>query len=257
MQAIAEEVQLIIAATLLLFLITSFVVGFIFIHHHQHRKYRQEKEELKSMYQQEILKAQLEMREQTLNFISQEIHDNIGQILSLVKLNLNTLSLDTPQLSEKVGTTKNLVSQAIVDLRNLSKSLNTNHIYQQRLSELIQLELKLIEKTGQYETNFTAKGNEVPLDHQKQLIIFRITQEILNNIIKHAQAARITVELNFCEQLKLIISDDGSGFAPSLIRGGTGINNMKYRAKLIEATLEIESAVDKGTNVVLTLYNYT
>jgi two-component system NarL family sensor kinase len=261
MQAIAGEIQIVSAITLLLLLITSFIVAFIFIHQNQYHKYIRDKEEMKNTYQQEILKAQLEMKEQTLLTISQEIHDNIGQILSLVKLNLSTIPLtDGNPAAAKITATKELVGKAIQDLRNLSKSLNTEYVTQQKLSESLQFELELIQKTGLYTTNLQVHGNETTFDAPKQLIIFRIAQEVLNNIIKHAKAQRISVALDYQpDNPTLRIEDDGSGFdtVALQVRGaqdkGTGIGNMYYRAKLIGADFSIESQPGQGTSILLSL----
>ncbi|MDB5264207.1 MAG: sensor histidine kinase [Adhaeribacter sp.] len=252
MQTLADEIYIVIGITLLMLLVTSFVVVFIFIHRHQFNKHLQEKEEIKNAYQQEILKAQLEMKEQTLHTISQEIHDNIGQVLSLAKLNLNTILLsdDNPAAS-KITTTKELVAKAIQDLRNLSKSLNTDHISQKKLSESLKFELDQIQKTGMYKTDLKIEGSEQPFDPQKQLIIFRIVQEALQNIMKHAKAQYIFINLNYLpDKLIMSIKDDGSGFDMAAINQadkGTGIANMYHRARLMGAEIRIESQLGKGT----------
>lgn len=259
MQAIAGEIQIVIAITLLVLLITSFVIIFMFIHQRQYHHYLKDKEKLKNTYQQELLKAQLEMKEQTLHNVSQEIHDNIGQILSLVKLNLNTVVVaHTKEAAEKITMTKDLVGKAIQDLRNLSKTLNTAHIHTQKLSESLQFELKLIEKTGMYQTDFQVNGTEERIDGQKQLIVFRIAQEVLQNIIKHAKAHHIRINLEYLPKLlKLHIKDDGIGFDISrnipMEERGTGITNMFHRAKLIGADLSINSRQNEGTIMILSL----
>jgi two-component system, NarL family, sensor kinase len=258
MQAIAGEIQIVVSITLLLFLITSFIVVFIFVHQSQYHKYIQDKEEMKNTFQQEILKAQLEMKEQTLHTVSQEIHDNIGQILSLVKLNLHTVLLeeDNPA-NAKITVTKELVGKAIQDLRNLSKTLNTEHIVHLKLSEVLRIELDMIQKTGLYTTQLKVKGSERPLDPQKQLILFRIAQETFNNILKHAKAQSIQVWLDYLpEQLTMRIQDNGAGFERSSGSGtekGTGLNNMYHRARLIGAEFEVNSQLGKGTLTRLTL----
>ncbi len=261
MQAVAGEIQFVIASTLLLLLITSFVIVFVVIHQRQYRKYLLEKEEIKNAYQQEILKAQLEMKENTLHTISQEIHDNIGQVLSLVKLNLNTVVLEdcSPAIG-KITASKELVGKAIQDLRNLSKSLNTEHISSGQFSRAFQTELDIIQKTGFLETSLQVRGTERPLDPQKQLIIFRIAQEVIHNIIKHARARSLSVVLTYTpEKVMLSISDDGGGFSLSALNDpgrkdkGTGIANMYHRARLIGAVLSIDSQPGKGTLTQLTL----
>ena len=112
-------------------------------------------EDLKNTVQKEILIAQLEIKEKTLNTIAQEIHDNIGQVLSLAKLNLSkVLITDSSSNSEKINsTTKDLIGKAIQDLRNLSKTLNTDYIGDHSLSQLMQTDIEMIEKMGDYKIN--------------------------------------------------------------------------------------------------------
>jgi signal transduction histidine kinase len=252
---------IIISGTLLLLLVASFVTSFLFVYQRRQHAYVQEKEELKNLYQQEILKAQLEMKEQTLYTVAQEIHDNIGQILSLVKLNLNTVTLEEGSpAAQKISTTKGLVSKAIGDLRNLSKTLNSEHVSHQRLSQSLQHELDLISRTGTCETQLQVEGSEKTLDPQKQLIIFRIVQESLNNIIKHAGAQQISVILHYLAgRLDLSIQDDGTGFDKCALQDnttrdkGTGLRNMHNRAQMIGATFTISSQPGKGTLIQLSL----
>jgi signal transduction histidine kinase len=261
MQTLADEIYIVIAISSLMLLVTSFVIVFIFIHRNQYTKHLKEKEEIKNAYLQEILKAQLEMKEQTLHTIAQEIHDNIGQVLSLAKLNLNTILLadDNPSAS-KIINTKELVAKAIQDLRNLSRSMNTDHISQKKLSESLQFELDLIQKTGVFTTDLQVEGNETPIDPQKQLIIYRIVQETLQNIIKHARAQNIFIELRYLpDRLLMSIKDNGTGFDLTALKNadarekGTGIANIYHRARLMGAEISIDSQVGKGTLTQLSL----
>jgi signal transduction histidine kinase len=258
----SEVAIIIITGTLLLLLAASFVTSFLFLYQRRQHAYIQEKEELRNVYQKELLKAQLEMKEQTLYTVSQEIHDNIGQILSLVKLNLNTVVLEDnrSQAAQKISTTKELVSKAIQDLRNLSKTLNSEHVSHQKLSHSLQFELDLIGRTGIYTTKLQVEGTEKSLDPQKQLILFRIVQESLNNIIKHAQAQHISIILHYLNnRLMLTIQDDGKGFEKVNLQErnghekGTGLRNMYNRAQLIGASFDITSTPGKGTSVQLSL----
>ncbi|MEK6479514.1 histidine kinase [Catalinimonas sp. 4WD22] len=258
MQAIAGEIQIVIAATTFLLLVTSFIIAFIFIHQNQHHKYVRDKKEIENNYKQEILKAQLEMKEQTLNTLSQEIHDNIGQVLSLAKLNLSTLQQQgNEQFEEKIKTTKELISKSIQDLRSLSKSLNSEFILKQNLPQAIERELDYINKTGLYTTEITTEGDLKVLDDQKKLILFRISQEILSNIIKHAAAKKITVRFDFKEEELLIyFQDDGIGFDFILAKekAGTGLGNIIHRARLIGANINFTTpSHQQGTLIIITL----
>lgn len=247
--------------TLFLLLITSFIVVFVLIHRHQSRMNIIEKEELKNAFQQEMLKAQLEMKEKTLQFIAQEIHDGVGQILSLAKLNLNTIQLeDTNPFKEKISDTKDLLKRAIQDLRHMSKSLNSDFLSNQQLTESIRMELDQIRRTGYYTTNMEVKGDERNIDPEKGLIVFRIVQENFNNIIKHAHANNISVVLNYEPRyLNMTIKDNGTGFKLSSINKnggkdkGTGIGNMYRRARMVGAEFSINSQLNKGTISTLSL----
>jgi hypothetical protein len=178
MQAIPGEIQFVIAITLLLILITSFVIAFILIHQKHYHKYIQEKEELKNSYHQEILKAQLEMQEQTFRTISQEIHDNIGQVLSLVRLQISTVNpIDLSATEQKITSSKELLDQALDDLRNLSKQLNPEHVSRHPLSGLLRSQLDIIRKAGLHETHFEMHGEESPFDPGKKLIVFALPRK--------------------------------------------------------------------------------
>ena len=222
-----------------------------------------EKQSLQSQYQQEILQTQLEIQEQTLKNISQEIHDNIGQALSLAKLNLNTMPPTNDEaLQQKILNSKELASKAIVDLRDLSRSLDTDYVQQMGLQRAIEYELEMIKKTGTIETSMIVEGSLFRLEKQKELILFRIVQETFNNILKHAGAKNINVNINYdAAGFTLIIKDDGKGVdLQSFNQGennnfGLGIRNMHNRAKLIGADFKLSSTPGEGTEVKIVLPN--
>src|SRR5882757_2036077 len=126
-----------------------------------------EKRLMKTQFDQELLRTQLEIQEQTLKTISQEIHDNIGQVLSLAKLNLNTMDVtQQDKLQEKISDSKKLVSKAIQDLRDLSKSMNTDNIEALGLVRAIEYELEMIRKTG-FATELNVEGNIIRMEPQQ------------------------------------------------------------------------------------------
>lgn len=210
-------------------------------------------------FQQELLKSKIEIQNQTFQNISQEIHDNIGQVLSLVKLNLHTADFkDVPATMEKIKCSKELVGKAITDLRDLSKSLSAEMIKEIGLHKTIQREMALMSKTGQYEAVFKEHGQPFRFDKQKELILFRIFQEVVNNIINHARAKTVIVRLFYESRLfNLTVSDDGDGFDDRQLHSeddfGLGIRNMQTRAALIGASFQLTSTRGKGTTVSIRL----
>jgi len=259
-----ENIEVLIAVVsgslfILLFALAVFLLFRIFLK--KKNRLIIEQERMKHNFRQELLHAQIEIQEQTLKNISQEIHDNIGQTLSLAKLNLNTLQVKKEEEADsKIENTKELVSKAIVDLRHLSKSLNTDSILSAGLLKAIEHELLQVQKAGSFAASLQIKGNPFRLDPQKELILFRIMQEGINNIIKHSAARTIHVHVHFHPgRMELQLCDDGNGFeqaeATSDMNSGSGIRNMKSRAILIGGDLEIKSNKNKGTIIKVILPN--
>ena len=211
---------------------------------------------------QQHLQTELDIQETTFKTISQEIHDNIGQLLSLAKLNLSTADIEKPsQTKEKMEQSKELISKSISALRDLSKSLNAEIIKEIGLGESIRRELSLLARSGQFETSLSEKGQPYRIDTQKELVLFRIFQEAIQNIIKHSDARTVMVSLGYKRDfLKLEITDDGIGItvdnASRLLNGnGLGIRNIQNRAYLIGAELTLASGEGKGTTVSLMVSN--
>ena len=210
---------------------------------------------MEQAYQSELLRTQIEVQEHTLNHISQELHDNIGQILSLVKINLNNLDIyeEVPAL-QKIATTKTLVSKALNDLRSLSKTLDANYVLRSKLSEALRFELDYIAQACGCKTALTIDGEERLLAPQQQIVFFRIAQEVMNNAVKHALPHTIQVELIFDPtHFRMNIRDDGVGFDLAEIQNsgayerGAGLHNMKTRSELIGAIFSLTSEPGKGT----------
>ena len=248
-------------AIIFLLLALLFII-FIVFSIQRRRKMILEKKQMEYQYQQTLLQTQLEIQEQTLKNISQEIHDNIGQALSLAKLNLNTMPPTNDEaLQQKILNSKELVSKAITDLRDLSRSLDTDYVQEMGLQRAIEYELEMIKKTGTIETSMIVEGSMFRLEKQKELILFRIVQETFNNILKHASAKTINVNINYGDAFTLVIKDDGKGVnLDPLNEGknnnfGLGIRNMHSRAKLIGAEFNMNSVIGKGTEVEIVLLN--
>lgn len=249
-----------ISGTLLFLLLVVFVTIYVLLYKRKRQQHEIEKDQLQARYHQELLRTQLEIQEQTLKTISQEIHDNIGQTLSLAKLNLALEDEQQNGNNIKVASSHQLVSKAIQDLRDLSRSLNTDYVAEMGLIRSIEYELEMISKTGVIKTNLQVEGQQRKLDKQKELILFRIVQESLNNIIKHAGADRLSVTANYqLQELLITINDNGKGvdLTPLNENGnavfGLGIRNMDNRAKLIGADFSMASILGNGTTVKIKL----
>jgi two-component system, NarL family, sensor kinase len=261
MDSLSKEVTIIILASVFFIVVAIGIIILILVYQKKQLQYIGDKKQLQVNFEKEILASKLEIQEQTLKNISQEIHDNIGQVLSLVKLNINTMNCNEPvQIQNKINDSRQLITKAIQDLRDISRSLNTDHIVELGLSKALDYELEMIKKTGGYQVEFEIEGKQYRLESQKELILFRIVQEVLHNIIKHARATMIKVKISFEPGLfTLKIIDNGVGFDASRVESndyskmGLGVRNMHNRAKMINTHFQITSILEKGTTIVLTL----
>jgi signal transduction histidine kinase len=215
-------------------------------------------------FEKDLLKTQLEIQEQTLKNISQEIHDNISLSLTLAKLHLNTINMDA--MTEKrdlIDSSIDLISKSLSDLNDLSKSLDGQVIEKYGLLHALEQETENMKKTGRLKIKLEIYGEPVYLDHQRELMIFRIVQESFNNILKHAEASSIDLELEYSEKdLSISITDDGNGFDVEKARTSkngklsSGLKNMSNRAQLIQSHIDIVSIPGTGTKIILsTPYN--
>ncbi|MGL6269108.1 MAG: sensor histidine kinase, partial [Chitinophagaceae bacterium] len=216
-----------------------------------------ESETLKLEFEKQLMQSRLEIQEQTLRHISHELHDNLGQVASLIKINLNTLSLnDAEKATAKIEHTKEITRQLITDIKALSVSLGADRIAQTGLVKALQTEVERLNKTDAFLASFSQHGSIPELNQDKSVILYRMAQEILNNMVKHSGALHIDISLQGSENLFILeLNDDGAGFDVTVKKqsGGAGLRNLETRAKLINAQLIMESIPGKGTRVRIEL----
>lgn len=243
-------------------LLVGFIVTMLFLY--QRRQHRQEQEMaiIKDKYEKEVLRSQLEIQENTFKTIAQELHDNIGQMLSVVKLSLSVLPLEKEHPAyEPSRNLQELLNKAIYDLSDLTKSLHTDRIADVGLVESMRFELATIKKAGLLEVQFVVTGTEFQLAEQKAIFLFRMFQEMLNNILKHSRATQINVSVSYAEDdtFVLKVKDNGTGFnvtekKHSLSSSqGVGLKSLFNRAQLIGAQIDINSEIGKGTAILVRL----
>jgi signal transduction histidine kinase len=253
-----EALITIILGTVLILFFAFLVVLLYFLFQKKKQKYFKEKQLLQFQFQQALLQTQIEIQSQTLQTISQEIHDNVGQVLSLARLNLATIEVpDNTPNQTKINDTKQLVSKAINDLRDLSRSLYGNKLAELGIADAVDNELKILQNSGQFKTSFTKVGEAFKLEPQKEMVIYRMLQESMNNAIKHSKAQNINVSMNYEPSgFRLCITDDGIGFDNNNLPEtalGMGLKSMQSRAALIGAKFSVQSSKNIGTSINIEL----
>jgi signal transduction histidine kinase len=196
-------------------------------------------------FQKELAKAKIEIHEAILNKVSWELHDNIGQLVTLAKIQL--------QNDEKKEEVKQILDKLLDEVRGLSKLLNTDSIKRMSFTEAIREEINQFNRINYLKARFVIEGREKKLKSNDELIMFRILQEFFSNVIKHAGASTIDVFLNYNpDKLHILAMDNGCGFETDNIKSrGIGLSNMRNRAQLIGADFALKSEIGKGTTLEL------
>jgi two-component system NarL family sensor kinase len=258
-----EILIIIIIGGIIALLLVGFVITTLFLY--QQRQHKQEKElsRLREAFNQELLSSQIEIQENTMRLIGEELHDNVKQQLVLVSTSLRALAYTTSSNDDKevLSTTCSFVDKAISDIQHLSNTLHTDRIAAEGLIPTIKAEVANINRLGFLNVTYESDLYYNYFDGKTTIFLYRMLQESLQNIVKHAKATRVNVKL-YCsdkDTFVIEIQDNGKGFNIEAEKekrgkeGGVGVKSMINRANLIGANIIINSVVGKGTTVKITI----
>ncbi len=195
----------------------------------------------------------IETQEQVLNNISQDLHDDAGQQLTYINFQLENLKLDSPELHAMLEPLTASVGQLSSSIRGISHSLNNQLLTQQNLVKAIESEVERLQKNARFKIAFTVKNkNKKTFSTHEKIVLYRIFQELTNNILKHAKATEVIISINMLPHFEMTVADNGKGFDTNAISRNTlGLQNMISRAAIIGYAVNIEAAVGAGTTITL------
>lgn len=248
-----EEFLLIVYFIVVIFVLTTFGILFFITFQRRKNKLLYEKFEAEKRYEQEIAQSKIEIQEQTLKNVGWELHDNIGQLLSVANMQLNILSRTAEDSTlESVKDIKEIVASSLQEVRSLSKSLNNEVIGYAGLQASVNNELLRFERLNMMQTTLEVKGEEFDIPQKEATILFRIIQEFFSNVIKHSKAEILEVVFAYSyPNILITAADNGQGFDPEEVEKSSGLLNMSSRAELIGAEFKLESAPGKGSKLTL------
>lgn len=253
MQKLSENISIILGASSLLLLITLFIVMLVMAYLKRDLKHLKEKESMEADFEKQLLQSQLETQEETLNQLSIEIHDNIGQLLNSTKLLIGLTQRAVTDPPEALSIADETLGKAIQELRSLSKVLNREWLQQFNFIENLEAEITRINTAKILQIKLSCPP-ALSLRADVQIILFRIVQEVLQNTIKHAHARHAEIAISENSQfLTISIEDDGSGFSEETAAKSVGILNIKQRTHLLGGTVQWLTAPQDGTSVLIQL----
>lgn len=202
-------------------------------------------------YKKLINQATVDSQEQERSEIGKELHDNINQVLTTTKLYLELAADNESMMKELVKKATKTITSVITEIRQLSRSLMDPSINDLGIVDSINDLVENINLTQKiWVTLHIDQSIERVLDKKQHLTVYRIIQEALNNILKHAGAKKAAIRISVIDNMAgLLITDDGTGFKQDAVKKGAGLKNISNRVYLINGSLKIESGAGKGCTI--------
>ena len=217
---------------------------------------RLKQQSLEVEYQQKMLLSALESQENERQRLAGDLHDSIGAMLSTIRLSVLTIARTENLNTEGIQQTKKMIDDTIDSVRRISRDLMPSTLEKLGVSQTIHEMCDQYTAVSGMAIEFEQQGNGVHFEKSKEVMLFRIVQELVNNAIKHSKGSCIRVSLNWSHKLFVRVEDDGIGFnfeEKKQSSGGIGLFNMQNRVKMLNASLEYETHQAKGTKAILTI----
>lgn len=236
-----------------LLVITVFIIWMKF--QHRQRLHEQKLQVLEKEKTVHLLEAIMHGEEKERTRLSKDLHDGVGGLLSAVKMHFSALKHDHPSLQESQAFTHALalLDDAIGDVRKTAHNLMPEMLSRLGLKEALNLYCRNISHSRELQITFHTSGTLHRYKSNFELSVYRIIQELVNNIVKHSQATEALVQLSQHNHLLAItVEDNGIGFnQQSMQQNGMGLKSLQSRIKALNGNIEIDAATGQGTTAYI------
>ncbi|MBK8228396.1 MAG: hypothetical protein IPK70_14635 [Flavobacteriales bacterium] len=244
----SESLQIvfaIIVITLVLLLMAGAMAGLMVVNSNRRVKHRLELEAEHRRLQQEVARAEREATQETMHQIGRELHDNVGQLLTVSLIGLRAAAGDS-RGKGKLGAAVEALELGIEEVRRLAHSLSRELWLNRTLAEALAFEAARIERVVRIRAQVQLEGEPRTIDADTSTILYRIFQEVVNNALKHSRADALSITFRYGPPITLIVSDNGQGFDPDVTAGNGGLHTLRHRCELIGFSAHCFSAPDRG-----------
>ena len=245
----------VISVTLLVLLLVAGIVLVFFQSGRQRLKQEMQLAQNKLNYEKELRQVETEVSEEIMGQFAQELHDNIGQLLTAVHIQVENMKLDHPDLKEGFKSMEIYLAEVSQQLRLLSRTLNNDYIGHIGLIGAMEVEIKRIDALRRFKMHWQPPFGSSNLDKNQELMVFRIFQEIIQNCLRHSAATNVYVTLNNATgSFELEIKDDGKGFDVDAIMQSnmaSGLRNIIKRCKWAGLDCSIISKPGEGCTITM------
>jgi signal transduction histidine kinase len=235
--------------------IAVFITWLIVVYYRNKRKmYIRELDSVRKEKEVQVLQALMEGEEKERARIASDLHDEVSGMVAATKLLLTALARTSPTLRLDNGYRKviHLLDETAVRIRNTAHNLLPEVLMQNGLEGALQRFCQNISHDGSLAVSFYAIGNVPRYSPGFELAVYRIVQELLNNVMKHAMATSVLVQISAYETiLSVSVEDNGTGFTNEHKSNGTGLKSLQARVKALNGTMDISSREGQGVSVYI------
>jgi signal transduction histidine kinase len=236
-----------------MFFLAMAIVGFVLIYKRRLLKQQMKLQEQQIIHQQQLLQSAVKIQDEERKRFAADLHDEIGGGISTILLSVEQIrkaQAEQPEIVAKSHNVRDQLNHLLKKVREISYNIMPPTLEDFGLHEAISDLCYSISESSEIHIEYEWNGDAQRLDFSAELAFYRIIKEIVVNAVKHSEAQKIKITIeNSVEAFKLIITDNGKGFDLATVQKGAGLRNIKDRAQIIGATLEISSNLNSGTTV--------
>lgn len=254
---IAQIYQIIAVAVVAMLLMAGSIILFVLYYQKRMMQERYNRQQMELAYQRKMMEAALESQENERRRVAADLHDSIGAMLSTIRVSLLTFAKRHESESTYINESKKMLDDTIESVRRISRDLMPSTLEKFGLTQAIKEMCERFQATAALPIVFEEQGSTPDMPKSRELMLFRIVQELLNNALKHARASYIKVVLTNTDNLKITVEDDGVGFNVAEAKSdkgtgrGLGLFNIENRARVAGASVEYLNVVPTGTRIIL------
>ncbi|MCI4668072.1 MAG: sensor histidine kinase [Bacteroidia bacterium] len=252
--------QIFMVSNLVMLIFASLIIAFVMIYQKRLLQQHQEMQRREAAHQRELLSASIQTQENERQRIAKDLHDEVGSLLSLVKMKIVQVS-KTHSKSEDpsalLNETNNLLKEGIQSVRRISHDLLPPSLEKFGLETALKSMIEKAGGDGSISFIFKSEGEYQRVASEHELNLYRIIQEIFTNAAKHAHASHIVLSMNaYPDQLSIVVEDDGRGFDIEKKKAestGLGLKNIESRILTLGGKFDLWSEIGKGTRASISL----
>lgn len=256
MQEIEALPQIFAVSTLIMLALVGFIIFFVMVYQRRLSKQQLHILQQEALHRNDLLIASVETQEAERERIARDLHDEIGAMLSAIKMKVNQTKRKAKEdelLASSLNETSDLLTESIQNVRRISHGLLPPTLSTFGLASTLKSHLENMENSEGPKLSFIQTGTSKRLSETKELGLYRVAMEMIGNAIKHAKADEIIVKIQFeSSQAILLIIDNGKGMdlpESKSASKGLGLKNIESRLLSIEGDWELKSELGKGTSI--------